>query len=135
MISIILVDDNASFLRAAVRFLQQHQGITVVGTACGGQEALPMAQALKPDVALIDLSMPDLPGLELIPRLRAVLPKMRIIALTLLDTIAYQRAALAVGADGLVSKKTMNTALLPAIRQAASSDAVTESRQRDMGEK
>ena len=127
MISVLLVDDNASFLQAATRFLQQYQDITVVGTACGGQEAMPMAQTLQPDVALVDLSMPDLPGLELIPRLRVALPKMRIIALTLLDSAAYQRAALAVGADGLVSKRSMSTTLLPAIRQATPSGAVMKS--------
>jgi DNA-binding NarL/FixJ family response regulator len=126
MISVLLVDDNATFLQAATRFLQQYKDITVVGTACGGQEAVPIARTLQPDVALVDLSMPDLPGLELIPRLRLALPKIRIIALTLLDSAAYQRAALAVGADGLVSKRRMSTKLLPAIRQAVPSNAVME---------
>ena len=81
-----------------------------------------MAQDLEPDVALIDLSMPDLPGLELIPLLRAALPKIGIIALTLMDTEDYRKAALAAGADDFVSKDTMNIDLLPAIQKVIHSD-------------
>jgi DNA-binding NarL/FixJ family response regulator len=76
---------------------------------------------VQPDVALIDLSMSDLPGLELIPQLRCAQPKMGIIALTLMDTNDYRKAALAAGADDFVSKNTMNTDLLPAIQKITQS--------------
>ena len=116
-VSVLLVDDNPIFLHCAKRFLQKRQDVVVVGTVSGGKWAVDLAQNLKPDVALIDLSMPDLPGLELIPQLRAALPEIGIIALTLFDTDDYRQAALAAGADGFVSKNTMNTDLIPAIQR------------------
>jgi DNA-binding NarL/FixJ family response regulator len=118
-VSVLLVDDNPIFLHCAKRFLQKRQDVVVVGTVSGGKWAVDLAQNLKPDVALIDLSMSDLPGLELIPLLRAALPEIGIIALTLLDTDDYRQAAMAAGADGFVSKNTMNTDLMPTIRHLA----------------
>jgi DNA-binding NarL/FixJ family response regulator len=124
-ISVLLVDDNPIFLHCAKRFLQKRRDVVVIGTVSGGKWAVDLAQNLKPDVALIDLSMPDLPGLELIPRLRAALPKMGIIALTLFDTDDYRAAALAAGADGFVSKNTMNTDLIPAIQKITQVESET----------
>jgi two-component system response regulator NreC len=122
-VSVLLVDDNPIFLHCAKRFLQKRQDVIVVGTVSGGKWAINLAQNLKPDVALIDLSMSDLPGLELIPQLRAALPEIGIIALTLFDTDDYREAALAAGADGFVSKNTMNTDLIPAIQKITQSSA------------
>jgi len=89
------------------------------GPARGGEEALTQAQNLKPEVVLIDLHMPGLSGLETIPRLRAMLPEVSIIALTLLDAKVYRQAALAAGADDFVPKANLSTELLPAIRRVA----------------
>jgi len=118
-ISVLLVDDNDTFRHIATRFLQQLGGVSVVGTAAGGMEALERVQNLRPQVILLDLAMPDLPGLEAIPRLRAALPEAGIIVLTMLDTIGYRQAALAAGADDFVPKVTMSTSLLGAIRRVA----------------
>jgi len=129
-IAVLLVDDNATFLRIATRFLQDHDDVVVVGVAGGGEEGLAQAQDLQPDIVLVDLAMPGLSGLEMIPRLRATLPEVGIIALTVLDTNSYRQAALAAGADDFVSKATLNTTLLPAIRQAAQA---AQPRQRPAG--
>jgi DNA-binding NarL/FixJ family response regulator len=127
-ISLLLVDDSASFLSIVTRFLQEHNHgeVVVVGTAHGGREALAQARDLRPQVILIDLSMPDLPGLEAIPRLRAMLPEVGIIALTLWHANGYREAALAAGADDLVSKFAVNSDLLPAIRRVARSKGSQE---------
>lgn len=119
-IRVLLVDDNPAFLRMATRFLQENCGnvVVVAGVAGGGEEALVKAQDLRPEVVLLDLAMPDLPGLEVIPRLRAALPEVGIVVLTLLDEAAYRQAALEAGADGFVSKATLGADLLPAIQQA-----------------
>ena len=116
-ISVLLVDDNPAFLRIVTRFLQQHEDVVVVGAAGGGEEVLALAQDLQPDIVLIDLAMPGLSGLETIPRLRAVLPEVGIIALTVLDTSSYRQAALEAGANDFVPKASLNTELLPAIRR------------------
>jgi len=118
-ISVLLVDDHEAFLHIATEFLQRHDELTVVGVARGGQEALILAPDLRPQVILVDLNMPGLGGLEIIPRLRAMLPEAGIVALTLLDPRVYRRAALAAGADDFVPKANLSTELLPAIRRVA----------------
>jgi DNA-binding NarL/FixJ family response regulator len=122
-ISVLLVDDNPNFLRIATRFLEQHDDIVVVGAAGGGEEALALAQEVEPDVVLVDLAMPGLSGLETIPRLRAMLPAVGIIALTMLDTNSYRQAALEAQANEFVAKASLDRELVPAIRQVARADA------------
>jgi len=118
-ISVLLVDDNPVFLSIAARFLRACDDLVVLGAADGGQEALAKAWRLRPQVVLLDLRMPDLPGLEVIPLLRAILPQVGIVVLTLLDGNSYREAALAADADEFVSKAFMDTDLLPAIRRVA----------------
>lgn len=116
-ISVLLVDDNPTFLRIVERYLQTEEEITVVGAVEGGQEALALVHRLRPDIVLTDLAMPKVSGMETILRMRAAWPKMGIIALTLLDTIGYQQAALTAGADDFVAKDALNTDLLPTIQR------------------
>ena len=116
-ISVLLVDDNPTFLRIVERYLQAEEEITVVGAVEGGDEALALVHRLKPDIVLTDLAMPKVSGMETILRMRAAWPKMGIIALTLLDTIGYQQAALTAGADDFVAKDALNTDLLPTIQR------------------
>ncbi len=117
-ISILLVDDNHTFVGIAKRLLEAQEDIVVVGTVDGGEEALERVLELKPDVILIDITLPSLPGgLNFIPRLRATLPGVGIIALTLLGTDGYRRAALEAGVDEFVPKANMGADLLSAIRR------------------
>lgn len=120
-ISVLYVDDHHLFLRLATRFLQE-QGdgeITLAGVAHNGYEALSQAQALRPHVILLDLAMPGLSGLEVIPRLQAILPEVAIIVVTGHKAEWYREVALAAGADDFVAKASLTTDLLPAIRQLA----------------
>jgi DNA-binding NarL/FixJ family response regulator len=118
-ISILLVDDSVTFLRATTQFLEAHDDIEVVGTASNGVDALDQAEKLRPQVILSDLAMPGLPGLQAIPKLREILPDAGIIALTVMNTNSFRQAALAAGADMFIPKASMRTDLLPAIRQIA----------------
>jgi two-component system nitrate/nitrite response regulator NarL len=118
-ISVMLIDDNPGFLRATTQFLEVQKDMTVVGTAEGGLEALEKAQKLQPQVILVDLAMPGMPGLETIPRLRQLLPNAGIIALTVMNTSSFRRAALDAGADHFIPKPSMRTSLLPTIRKIA----------------
>ena len=126
-INVMLVDDETTFLRIETLFLETHykNEIHVAGTATGGEECLAKAQLFAPDVILIDLNMPGLSGLQTIPLLRIMYPEMRIIALTLNDGENSRRAVLAAGGDDLVSKATMSTDLMPAIRRVMSQDQLT----------
>ena len=118
-ISVFLVDDNVTFLRIAARFLRGHREIAIVGTASSGEEALEQVSDLRPEVILLDLNMPGLSGFELIPRLRQLLPRAGIVALTLLGTDDYRQAALASGAHAFVSKEALSHDLVPVIREVA----------------
>lgn len=123
-ISVMLVDDEPTFLRIAQLFLETHYGqeIQILGTARGGEECLTKAQLLAPQVVLLDLNMPGLSGLQTIPLLRIMFPEMRIIALTLNDGEKSRGAVLAAGGNDLVSKATMSTDLMPAIKRVMAED-------------
>jgi CheY-like chemotaxis protein len=119
-VSILLVDDNPTFRSLAARFLQSLPGVIVAGLANGGVDGLTKAQVLCPDLILVDLHMADLSGLKLIPLLRERLPRVGIIALTLLDAKVFRQVTLELGADEFVDKATMVTDLLPAIQRVSS---------------
>lgn len=127
-ISLLLVDDSPTFLRLVSRFLSEQypDEVAIGGLAEGGEAGLAQAHALRPDIVVIDLAMPGLPGLKAISLLRAALPNLGIIALTLLEANGYRQAALAAGADEFVSKATLVTELLPAIRRVMQADRQRE---------
>ena len=116
---VVLVDDSREFLRHAATFLRAH-GVTVVGTFEDAGAALAEVPALHPDVAVVDLRMTGISGLEAIGRLREAVPLLGIVTLTLAAAAGYRRAALAAGADEFVDKGRFDTDLLPAIGRAAS---------------
>jgi DNA-binding NarL/FixJ family response regulator len=117
LISVLLVDDNPTFLRILRDFLSEEEDILVVGTARSGEEALVKAKELRPQVILLDLAMPGLNGFNTAPRLRSMMPDVGIIALTVLDANGYREAAVTAGADDYVAKASLNADLLPAIRR------------------
>ena len=119
--TVLLVDDNRTFLRILIRFLSEHGegALRVVGAVVGGRDAVAQAQRLKPQVILVDLAMPDISGLALIPRLREAMPDSIIIALTLMDVDSFSQATLAAGADAFVSKTSLERELLPTIKRLA----------------
>jgi DNA-binding NarL/FixJ family response regulator len=116
-ISVLLVDDNPCFLRAASKFLEEQMEISVVGLIERGILGLEQACTHRPQIILLDLAMPDLPGLKMIPHLRTQASSVGIIVLSMMDTVPYRETALALGADDFVSKRTIYDDLLPAIRR------------------
>jgi two-component system nitrate/nitrite response regulator NarL len=114
-VSVLLVDDNPTFLRTATFFLEQSGEMIVVGAVTDGQEALDRVHDLDPDVVLLDLVMPGMTGWQIIARLRAERPEIGIIAMSVWEIDSYREAALEAGADEFVSKAVISTELLPAI--------------------
>jgi DNA-binding NarL/FixJ family response regulator len=96
--------------------------VRVVGSVVGGRNAVAEAERLQPRIILLDLQMPDVPGLKLLPQLRTGLPNAIIIALSLLDPDEYEDPALAAGADAFVSKMNVERDLLPSIRTFGARD-------------
>ncbi|MET0851208.1 MAG: response regulator transcription factor [Candidatus Rokuibacteriota bacterium] len=115
-IRILLADDHA-VLRAGLRALIDAQpDMRVVAEAGDGLEALRQAQDTHPDVAIVDISMPELSGIDAIERLRRRSAGTRVLILTMHDDVAYARAALAAGASGHIVKDVEGAELLTAIR-------------------
>ena len=113
-VRVLLADDSLVFLKTLQHFLQKCHELKIVGVAHNGREALALAKAERPDIILLDLLMPELSGLEIIPDLRASLPNSRVIVLSLLG---YREIAAIVGADEFVFKPELATELVPAIQR------------------
>jgi DNA-binding NarL/FixJ family response regulator len=112
---LLLVEDNVAFLNIAVRFLSSHPAFSSIATASNAREGLALAEVLKPQLILLDINLPETQGLLVIPQLRALLPQVKIIVLTVWDSDLYRQAALEAGADDYVTKDSIHANLLPAI--------------------
>jgi CheY-like chemotaxis protein len=112
----LLVDDNPDFLASAAAYLATEPALEVVGHALSGQEALDQTVQLRPDLVLMDWTMPGMTGLEATQRLKEQPEAPRIVLLTLNDTPEHRGAAVAARADGFLSKLAFGTSLLPLIR-------------------
>jgi DNA-binding NarL/FixJ family response regulator len=118
-ISILLVDDQTLFREGLHTILSVQPGLVVVGEAANGQEALAQAQALQPQVILMDLRMPVLDGVAATRQLRTVAPRSRVIVLTTFDEDEYVFEGLRAGAVGYLLKDVASDKLVEAIRAAA----------------
>jgi DNA-binding NarL/FixJ family response regulator len=111
---IVLVDDSTQFLDTAEDFLSRERQLSIVGRAQNGAEAIEIVRALRPDLVLMDVSMPGMDGLEATRHIKALAAAPRVVILTLRDTPRDRAAALAI-ADGFVSKADFGGALLPMV--------------------
>jgi DNA-binding NarL/FixJ family response regulator len=91
----------------------------IVGEAGDGREAVEQATALQPDIVLLDLTMPGVDGLAVLPQLKEAAPQAHILILTMHEDEAYLRRAFRLGAAGYVLKKAADTEVLSAIRAVA----------------
>jgi DNA-binding NarL/FixJ family response regulator len=101
---ILIVDDNASIRQMLWTIFEETPGWEVCGEAQNGREAIQKARELKPDLIVLDLSMPIMNGLEAAPMLRRMLPEVPIILYTLHDSKLVEREGFSVGISGVVSK-------------------------------
>lgn len=118
-IRVLLADDH-TLIRAGIReLLQGLPGIEVVGEAGDGHEALQLAEALKPDLVLLDIGMPGLNGLEVAARLAKLHPAMRVVILSMHMSEEYVLQALRAGAAGYLLKGSAVAELELAVRAVA----------------
>lgn len=132
MIKVLLADDH-SIVRAGLRRLvEECEDMEVVGEAADGREAIHKIRELRPDVAVIDLSMPEIDGLEVINRMHPEFPDLPIIVLTMHAENQYVVRAIESGARGYITKQSAPEQLVHAIRKVHSgsrylTDDATES--------
>lgn len=116
MITVLLVDDNATFQRILCSLLEQDENIKVVATATNGVDAVAQAISYWPDVAVVDVVMPYLDGIQAASQIRDRSPATRVVMLSILDQPQYVERALEAGASGYVLKDTAALDLMTAIR-------------------
>jgi RNA polymerase sigma factor (sigma-70 family) len=119
MIRVVVVDDHWVVRQGLRLFLGQQEGITVVGEAADGEEALAVVAALRPDVVLMDVLMPRLDGIAATRRIRERWPQVEVVALTTVADGEAVVAAIGAGATGYLVKETHGDALVAAVRAAA----------------
>jgi DNA-binding NarL/FixJ family response regulator len=121
----VLIADDQALLRDSLRLLlDTTAGFTVVGEAGTGREAVELASAQRPDVALMDIRMPDMTGIEATEKICAANGDIRVLVLTTFDLDEYVYGALRAGASGFLLKDTSAADLLSALRVVAAGDAL-----------
>ncbi|MBU1249171.1 MAG: response regulator transcription factor [Proteobacteria bacterium] len=117
MIRVLLADDH-SIVRGGLRRIVEDAGdMTVICEAEDGPSALALARTHLPDVAVVDISMPGMDGLEVIAQLQAEMPQMPILVLTMHEEEQYVVRSLSAGAKGYVTKRSAPEELVVAIRK------------------
>lgn len=127
MIRVLIVDDHPLIREGLLKVFSLYPDIAVVGEAASGREALALARELKPDVVLMDLSLPDMSGLEVLEALRddgAVRP----LVLTVHDDDEHVFAAVRAGVAGYLLKDVGPDELVQAVRAVAAGEAVMHPR-------
>ena len=113
---ILLVDDHPLLLAGIGKLIDSKPGLAICGTASNAREALTLAEKLKPDLVIADLTLPGRNGLELIKDLVALYPDLPVIVLSMHDEMVYAERVLRAGGRGYVMKDTPPERLLEAIR-------------------
>jgi DNA-binding NarL/FixJ family response regulator len=114
-LTLILCDDHRLFREGLVGLLQQEPGWEVIGQAGDGAEAIRLADALKPDLAVLDVAMPGVGGIEAAEAIRVRSPRTRIVAVSMYGDLHYRKRMLAAGAAAYVLKNEAGADLIAAI--------------------
>jgi two-component system response regulator NreC len=118
-LKVLLVEDHAIVRQGVRALLDEEPDITIVGETGEGSEALLMAERLRPDIVLMDLSLPGVSGIEATRQVCERFPTMRVVVLSMHDSEEYVFRALRAGASGYVLKQSTSTELVLALRAVA----------------
>lgn len=116
---ILLADDHALVRQGFRMILAAEPDFEVAGEATNGREALALCSELKPDVIVMDVTMPELNGIEATRRIMEAHPRIRILALSMHKDAVYVREILRAGASGYLLKDAIDTDLIAAVRSIA----------------
>ena len=121
-VRIVIADDHGVLRAGLAALLSAEPGFEVVGEAASGDVAVRIAVERRPDLVLLDLSMPGLGGLEATKLLKAKLPGARVLILTMHEEAALVREAIAAGASGYIVKRAIDSELINAIHAVMRDD-------------
>ena len=124
LITVVLADDHPLLREALRSVLERQPDIQVIGEACDGEEAVRLVCRLKPRVAVLDISMPGLSGIEAAERIKSLCPEVMLLLLTVHDEIEYTRRMLEIGAAGYITKDAPVDRVVQAVRAVASGDII-----------
>jgi DNA-binding NarL/FixJ family response regulator len=116
---ILIADDHGLVRRGARAVLRSRRGWRVVGEAANGREAVQKAKELKPDVAVVDIGMPELDGVEVTRQIRETVPDTKVLVLTMHESDQMVRRALEAGARGYLLKSDLTECLEKAVEAVA----------------
>ena len=117
-IRLLLVDDHEVVRRGLRMLLENEVDLDIVGEADSGRQALDMVESLKPDVVIMDITLPDISGIDATRRIKEVYTNVAVVALTIHEDQQYFFEMLQVGASGYVPKRAAPDDLITAIRAA-----------------
>ncbi|HXO20037.1 MAG TPA: response regulator transcription factor [Thermoanaerobaculia bacterium] len=120
MVKVLIADDHTLFREGLKRILEQTPGMTITGEAATGEEAIQMASKNRPDVVLLDVSMPGRGGIETAQEIKRRSPGVRILMLTVHPEDHFAVRCLKEGADGYMTKDAAPKQLLEAIQKVRS---------------
>ena len=123
-IKVLIADDHAVVREGTRRILEQESDMQVVGEAGDGEEAVNLAKSLKPDVAIIDIAMPKMDGIEATKRIKAASPSINVLILSAYDDDQFIFSLLEAGAAGYLLKSIRSRELIDAIRAVYSGESV-----------
>jgi len=114
---VVLADDHVLIRKGLKKILDGEKSLEVIGEASDGLELLNFLQDKVPDLILLDISMPNLRGIEAIPEAKKICPKVKILILTMHSNKEFLCSAIKAGADGYLLKEDSDTELMNAIEQ------------------
>ena len=120
---VLIADDHALMREGIIAFLKFYDDIEIVGEASNGLEAIERAMKLKPDVILMDVSMPELGGIEATLEIKNRMPGIKILILTQYSDKEYVSRLLKAGVSGYLLKQAVGTDLISAIRAVAKGES------------
>src|SRR5438874_13030578 len=126
VIRVLLVDDHALVREGTRRLLETENDVEVVAEAASGEEALEAAKRLKPDIAIMDIAMPGMGGIEATRAIKVSCPETAVLVLSAYDDEPYLMALLEVGAAGFLLKNVHGQELIQAIRAVARGESVLQ---------
>lgn len=133
-LTVIVADDHPLVREALLRTLSEDGRFEVVGQAVDGRDAVALAEELAPDLAVLDVRMPVLDGLQAMEAIADHVPRTRVVLLSAFDDIVVKRSAMASGAAGYLTKDTERDVICDALARVGRGERITGADGRDEAE-